>query len=302
MHRRCPMVLYLATCEIRHHLMGECGWIQSALCATHSTSKRSSTLDRLTAPTCCSQRALFDRSLHWPAGGCFFFVCVRDEVGAEWNKRSGHQAKNFSPYTAKTGKVSISAAMTKCLHEMMLIQLLVGFTEAPCSEDDVHLSLFLRTSRCWSNNRESWKDDPTRVYTLHWKHICHFHVALWGRTGDVWTGTLSDAKCTHIISTRQSFRSRRSTSPSVKGRVKVPLYASSSVCLSWLTMTAAFRRLHGSNSKVPKVKAVEGLRSTSWTKSCAKIATIKSIKLVLMWNEAQEIFALNCSQAPATNK
>lgn len=41
----------------------------------------------------------------------------------------------------------------------------------------------------------------------------------------------------------------------LSGRVKVSLFASYWVCLSWLTLTAAFRRLHGLNCKVPVVKS-----------------------------------------------
>lgn len=80
---------------------------------------------------------------------------VCDEVVAEWNKRSANHLKNFSPYTAKTEKVSI---------------------DLPGVHQWRYDKLFA--------THETWRNDSTAVRTLHLKRICHFNVALWRRKGD----------------------------------------------------------------------------------------------------------------------
>lgn len=99
------MLSYWATCGIMRHKQPQCNAAVKEPCLTESFT------DLLAA----------------------VFLCVCDEVVAEWNKRSANHLKNVSPYSTKTERsasasmVFISGAMTKCLHQMRHIPLLVGW-------------------------------------------------------------------------------------------------------------------------------------------------------------------------------
>lgn len=176
--------------------------------------------------------------------------------------------------SASTSVPFISGGMTKRLHQMRHIPWLLGWLGAAGAEDDGRRKIFAMPDNVFKYQKwnEMWRNDPTCAYILHFETWNPFVTLMWhcgGRMGGGWTGTLSNTKCTHIISTRQSFRSQRSMSCSVAGWRSpcIPsVWGEKCTALSWLTTTAAFRRLHGSNCEVEMVKAAEGRCFTSWTK------------------------------------
>lgn len=178
--------------------------------------------------------------------------------------------------SASTSVPFISGGMTKRLHQMRHIPWLLGWLGAAGAEDDGRRKIFAMPDNVFKHQKwnEMWRNDPTCAYILHFETWNPFVTLMW-HCGGGWV-VAGPGPCqtqnAHTSFQHGNLSEVRDQCPAqwqgegllVCGLPSV--WGEKCTALSWLTTTAAFRRLHGSNCEVEMVKAAEGRCFTSWTK------------------------------------